>query len=276
VSRDFAGVARKRGAANPHIGGHDGDVHHAVAHRHGIWTHEHHHHGPHRHARLPFRSIETQHDHDHDHNHHGARGHTHGLVDPSIVRSRDGVRVVAASLAVLGITAGLQLVVFVLSGSVALLSDLIHNAGDALTAIPLGIAFVAANRRWERWSGYAVVATIFASACVAGYEAVSRLIHPEQLDYLLALGCAGAIGFVGNEVAARIRLRGGQRLGSAALLADGHHARVDGFVSLGVIVSAVGVAAGIDTADPLVSLAITALILRITWQAWRTIRSDHD
>ncbi len=181
----------------------------------------------------------------------------------------------AASLAVLGLTAVLQVVVFVLSGSVALLSDLIHNAGDALTAIPLGIAFIAANRRWERWSGYAVVATIFASACVAAYEAVNRLIHPESLDYLVALAGAGGIGFLGNEIAARIRLRGGRKLDSPALIADGHHARVDGFVSLGVIVSAVGVAAGIKIADPLVSLAITALILRITWQAWNTIRSDR-
>ena len=183
---------------------------------------------------------------------------------------------VAASLAVLGITAVLQLVVFALSGSVALLSDLIHNAGDALTAIPLGLAFVAANRRWERWSGYALVATIFASACVAAYEAVNRLIHPEQLDYLVPLAAAGVIGFVGNEVAARLRLRGGRRLDSPALTAGGHHARADGFVSLGVIVSAVGVAAGIEIADPLVSLAITALILRITWQAWQTIRSAEN
>jgi cation diffusion facilitator family transporter len=175
----------------------------------------------------------------------------------------------------LGVTAALQMVVFVLSGSVALLSDLIHNGGDALTAIPLGIAFVAANRRWERWSGYAVVATIFASACVAAYEAVNRLMHPEQLDYLVALAFAGVIGFIGNEIAARIRLHGGWTLDSPALVADGHHARVDGFVSLGVVVSAAGVAAGIAIADPLVSLAITALILRITWQAWHTIRSGR-
>jgi Co/Zn/Cd efflux system component len=253
---------------------HHGQVHHTAAHRHGIWTHEHHQHGPHRHPRLPFRSVETH--HDRDVHHRSEHGHTHGLVDPSIVRSRDGVQVVAASLAVLGITAVLQMAVFALSGSVALLSDLIHNAGDALTAIPLGIAFVAANRRWERWSGYAVVATIFASACVAAYEAVDRLVHPEQLDYLVALAAAGVIGFVGNEVAARIRLRGGRRLDSRALTADGHHARVDGCVSLGVIVSAVAVAAGVEMADPLVSLAITALILRITWQAWQTIRSAED
>ncbi len=116
---------------------------------------------------------------------------------------------------------------------------------------------------------------IFASACVAAFEAVNRLIHPEQLDYLVALACAGAIGFLGNEIAARIRLRGARKLDSATLVADGHHARVDGFVSLGVIASALGVAAGIEIADPLVSLAITALILRITWQAWNTIRSDR-
>jgi len=249
-------------------------VHHTVAHRHGIWTHEHHQRGPHRHPRLPFRSVETH--HDHDHHNHREHGHTHGIVDPSIVRSREGVRVVAASLAVLGTTAVLQLVVFALSGSVALLSDLIHNAGDALTAIPLGLAFVAANRRWERWSGNAVVATIFASACVAAYEAINRIVHPEPLDHLLVLAVAGVIGFAGNEVAAWLRLRGGRRLDSPALTADGHHARVDGLVSLGVIVSAVGVAAGIEIADPLVSLAITALILRITWQAWLTIRSAED
>ncbi len=175
----------------------------------------------------------------------------------------------------MGLTAALQLVVFVLSGSVALLSDLIHNAGDALTAIPLGIAFLAANRRWEHRSGYVVVTVIFASACVAAFEAVNRLIHLENLDHLVLLALAGVIGFVGNEIAARIRLRGGRRLDSAALIADGHHARVDGFVSLGVIVSALGVAAGFEIADPLVSLAITGLILRITWEAWNTIRAEH-
>ena len=237
-----------------------------------MWTHEHHQHGPHRHARLPFRSVER--DHDHHDDGHAPHGHTHGLVDPTIVRSADGVRVVAQSLAVLGLTAALQLLVFVLSGSVALLSDLIHNTGDALTALPLGIAFLAANRRWEHRSGYAVVTVIFASACVAAFEAVNRLIHPEKLDYLVALACAGVIGYIGNECAARIRLRGGRRLDSAALVADGHHARVDGFVSLGVIVSALGVAAGFEIADPLVSLAITGLILRITWQAWNTIRAE--
>jgi cation diffusion facilitator family transporter len=248
-------------------------VNRTATHRHGLWTHAHHHHGPHRHARLPFRSHEpTEHRH-HDH-HADEHGHTHGVVDRSIVRSAEGVRAVSYSLAILGVTALLQSIVFVTSGSVALLADLIHNAGDALTAIPLGIAFVLRSERGERWAGYAVVAAIFISASVAAYEAIDRLINPRQLEYLGALAIAGAIGFVGNELAARVRLRAGERLHSPALVADGHHARVDGFVSLGVIASALLVAIGFDRADPIVGLAITALILHITWQAWRTIR-DH-
>ena len=241
-----------------------------LTHRHGVWSHEHHHHGSHRHLGLPFRSSEPG-----DHDLHGEHGHTHGLVDPEITRSREGVRVVAGSLAILAVTAILQAVVFAFSGSVALLADLVHNAGDALTAIPLGIAFVAVSRVGERRAGYAVVGVIFASACVAGVEAVDRLLHPQPLLHLGALAAAGLVGFVGNELAARVRLRGGDRLGSAALIADGHHARVDGVVSLGVVVSAGLVAAGVDVADPLVGLAITGLILRVTIQAWRTIRADR-
>jgi cation diffusion facilitator family transporter len=238
-----------------------------VEHRHGLWIHGHRYDGPHRHARLPFASTETRHGH-----HHGEHGHTHGLVDPEIVRSRDGVKVVAWSLLVLATTALLQAVVFVVSGSVALLADLIHNVGDALTAIPLGIAFFAVNRRAERWAGYAVVAAIFVSACVAAGEAVDRLVDPQPLHHLAALALAGMVGFVGNEIAAQLRLRAGKRLHSPALIADGHHARIDGFVSLGVIASAGAVALGLDIADPLIGLAISALILRITLQAWRTIR----
>lgn len=179
------------------------------------------------------------------------------------------------SLVVLAVTAALQAGAFVVSGSVALLADLIHNVGDALTAIPLGIAFLLRSQRGERWAGYAVVFTIFASACVAAVEAVDRLIHPQELNYLGALALAGAIGFVGNEITAQIRLRAGGRLASPALIADGHHARVDGFVSLGVIGSAAMLALGIEIADPLIGLAITALILRITWQAWETIRGGR-
>jgi len=242
----------------------------SVAHRHGLWTHEHHNHGLHRHALLPIRSTTEGEEHHHDH------GHTHGRVDRSIVRSRAGVRAVAISLAVLGLTAALQAVVFAMSGSVALLADLIHNGGDALTAIPLAIAFLARSERGERWAGYAVVLTIFASASVAGYEAVERLLHPRHLDYLAALAAAGAIGFVGNEIAARVRLRAGRRLDSPALIADGQHARIDGLVSLGVIGSATVAALGVNIADPLIGLAMTALILRITWQAWRTVHADQS
>ena len=175
--------------------------------------------------------------------------------------------------AILSATAGLQAIVFALSRSVALLADLIHNGGDALTAIPLGIAFWLRSERGERWAGYAVVLTIFTSATVAGAEAVNRLIHPRDLTHLPVLALAGVIGFIGNELAARVRLRAGARLDSPALVADGHHARVDGFVSLGVVIAAGAVAIGIPRADPIVGLAITALILRITWQAWRTIRT---
>ena len=177
---------------------------------------------------------------------------------------------------ILGVTAALQAVVFVMSGSVALLADLIHNGGDALTAIPLAIAFLARSERGERWSGYAVVLAIFVSATVAAVESVLRLIHPQHLDYLGALAVAGAIGFVGNELAARVRLRAGARLDSPALIADGNHARVDGFVSLGVIASAAVVGLGVKVADPLIGLAITALILRITWQAWVTVHASVD
>jgi cation diffusion facilitator family transporter len=245
--------------------------------------HEHHHHGPHRHARLPFKSAEgADHGHDdhgghehggHEHGGHEGHGHTHGRIDPSIVRSRAGVRAVAWSLAILGVTAALQAVVFMLSGSVALLADLVHNGGDALTAIPLAIAFLARSERGERWAGYVIVLTIFASAVVAAIESIERLVNPRDLEYLLPVALAGLIGFAGNELAARVRLRAGARLDSPALIADGHHARVDGFVSLGVIASAAAVWAGWSAADPLVGLAITALILRITWQAWHTIRA---
>jgi cation diffusion facilitator family transporter len=159
-----------------------------------------------------------------------------------------------------------------LSGSVALLADLIHNGGDALTAIPLAIAFLARSERAERGAGYAVVLTILASAAVAAVESIDRLMNPRHLDYLLPVALAGLIGFAGNELAARVRLGAGRRLDSPALVADGHHARVDGLVSLGVVASAAAVGVGATVADPLVGLAITALILRITAQAWRTIR----
>ena len=232
-------------------------------HRHGDVEHSHPHRGPHEHHR--------SHEHAHGHGH----GHSHGLVADSIKRSREGVRAVVLSLAVLGATAAVQTLIFVVSGSVALLADLIHNFGDALTALPLGIAFLLRSARAERVAGLAVVAAIFFSACVAGIEAIDRLLNPQTPDHLVALALAGLAGFAGNWVAAQIRSRAGRRLDSAALIADGDHARADAYVSLGVIASAAVVALGAPVADPLIGLAITAVILRITWQSWRTVRGHH-
>lgn len=249
-----------------------------VEHRHGRRVHRHAYPGVHRHLLAPQASAELRdapssyaHSHDHAHDH----GHSHGLVDPSIVRSRAGIRAVALSLGVLGLTAAAQLAIFLLSNSVALLADLIHNFGDALTAVPLAIAFFLRSGRAERWAGLGVVLAIFVSACVALYETIMRFIHPEALAHLWVLAAAGALGFVGNEIAAQIRLRAGRRLTSPALVADGSHARVDGFVSLGVIVSAGLVAAGLPRADPIVGLAITLVILKITWDSWRTVRHSR-
>jgi cation diffusion facilitator family transporter len=193
-------------------------------------------------------------------------------VHDSIKRSREGVRAVLMALSVLGLGAAAQALIFVLSGSVALLADLIHNFGDALTAIPLGIAFLLRSERAERGAGLFVVAAIFISACVAGVEAVDRLIHPSAPTHLVALAAAGAVGWLANLAAARVRTRAGQRLDSPALIADGDHARADSYVSLAVIASAAVVALGAPVADPLIGLAITAVILRITWQSWRTVR----
>ena len=208
---------------------------------------------------------ETDH-HDHDHD------HSHGLVDPSIVRSRAGVRAVSLSLAVLLVTSVVQLAVFMLSGSVALLTDVIHNGGDALTAIPLGIAFFLRSRRGERWAGYVVVAVILASALLALYEVIDRFLHPQTPTHLWALFLAGIVGVIGNEVAAVIRWRAGKRLDSPALIADGIHARADGYVSAGIIASAAFIALGLPIADPIIGLVITGLILHSTWESWTTIR----
>ncbi len=209
----------------------------------------------------------------HGHAHtHGGHGHTHGLVDASIKRSRGGLIAVGWSLLVLGLTALAQTAVFVASGSVALLADLIHNFGDAATALPLAIAFTLRSARAERWAGLAVVFAIFVSACVAGYESILRLIDPREPDHLAALAAAGALGFAGNWLAAGIRTRAGRRLDSAALVADGAHARADAYVSLAVVASAAVVALGFGIADPLIGLGITVVILRITRQSWQTVR----
>lgn len=217
------------------------------------------------------------HDHDHGHSHgHGhvhGHGHSHGLVGPSIRRSREGLRAVGLALLVLALTAALQTVVFALAGSVALLADLIHNFGDAATAIPLGIAFALRSVRAERIAGLLVVLAILASALVAGYEAVMRLVEPQDVTHLWAVAAAGLVGFGGNMLAAVIRTRGGRRTGSAALEADGAHARADAYVSLAVVASAALVAVGLRWADPVIGLLITAVILRITWESWRTVRA---
>jgi cation diffusion facilitator family transporter len=206
---------------------------------------------------------------------HQPHGHSHGLVDASIKRSRAGLRVVAASLLVLGLTAAVQAAIYVATDSVALLADLIHNAGDALTAIPLGVAFLLRSPRAERGAGLLVVVAIFASAVTAGVLAVERIVNPLPPGHLPALGLAGAVGFAGNAVAARVRLNGGRRLDSPALVADGQHARSDAIVSLGVILSAVAVAAGAPIADPVIGLAITVMILQITWESWKTVRGQR-
>jgi len=256
-------------------------------HRHGGRVHSHPHTGPHRHLGLAVRRSERvaerhAHTHDHPHEHgdhghsHGEHGHSHGLIHESIKRSRAGIHAVSLSLAVLGLAAAAQTAVFLASGSIALLADLIHNFGDALTAIPLGIAFALRSQLAERRAGLAVVAAIFISACVAGIEAVQRLLHPAAPTHLATLALAGAIGYAGNFLAARIRLSAGRRLDSTALIADGHHARADAYVSLAVIASAIVVALGAPIADPIIGLGITLVILRITWQSWGTIRGHHS
>jgi cation diffusion facilitator family transporter len=210
------------------------------------------------------------HGHDHAHDAHD-HGHSHGLVDRSILRSREGLKAVAISLAVLGAAAVAQLLIFVATGSVALLADLIHNFGDAQTAVPLAIAFSLRSFRAEKVAGLFVVLAIFVSACVALYETIMRFIHPHELTHLWVLAGAGVIGFIGNEIAAQVRLRAGERLSSPALVADGNHARIDGFVSLGVVASAIVVALGFQRGDPLIGLLITLVILKITWDSWRTV-----
>jgi cation diffusion facilitator family transporter len=201
-------------------------------------------------------------------------GHSHGLVARSIVSSRAGVRAVSWSLLVLLITTLLQVGVFLLTGSVALLADLIHNFGDALTAVPLGIAFMMRSFKAEKRAGYFVVATIFVSACVSLWQSIERLINPQHLSHLWPLAAAGVVGFIGNEIAGQIRTRAGRRLDSPAMIADGAHARTDGFVSLSVVASAVLVALGLNVGDPVLGLHMTLVILRNPWQSFRTVQRD--
>ncbi|HVA10699.1 MAG TPA: cation diffusion facilitator family transporter [Candidatus Dormibacteraeota bacterium] len=215
------------------------------------------------------------HDHGHDDHNHNGHSHTHGLVDPSIVRSKAGVKAVSISFGVLLITALVQLWIFTTSHSVALLADTIHNAGDALTAIPLGLAFFFRSKRGEQLSGYLIVLLIFSSAIITLYQVINRFIHPHTPSHLLAILVAGIIGVLGNEFAAVIRWRAGKQLDSPALIADGNHARTDGIVSAGVILSTILIGIGLPIADPLIGLAIVALILRSSWQSWQTIKRFH-
>ena len=214
-------------------------------------------------------------DHEHGHSTKHGHGHSHGMVDPSIVRSKEGVKAVSLAFLVLFLTALIQLAVFSVGNSVALLSDLIHNTGDALTAIPLGLAFFYKSRKGEKLAGYFVVLLILISACVALYVVIERFINPQTPTHLLAIFIAGVIGVAGNELAAVIRTRAGKKLDSPALIADGKHAHVDGLVSMGVVIGVIFVALGFPLADPFVGLFITLLILRVTWQSWLTIRESQ-
>jgi cation diffusion facilitator family transporter len=236
------------------------------------------------------------HAHGHEHGHasrpgvidrlrHVLRPHSHDAsdkVDAAMEASAEGIRTLWISLAVLGGAALLQAAVVAVSGSVALLGDTLHNAADALTAVPLGIAFVVGRRpptrrytygygRAEDLAGIVIVVFIAASSAVAAYEAVTRLAHPRTVTNLIAVAIAALIGFTGNELVARYRIRTGRKIGSAALLADGLHARTDGFTSLAVLLGVGGVAIGWDWADPVVGLLITVAILAVLRQAAREI-----
>ena len=221
----------------------------------------------------------------HGHSHggdEGGHGHTHGVIDPTIATTTRGIWAIKWSFILLAITAAAQLVIVFISGSVALLADTIHNVGDAVTAIPLWIAFMLARRkpsrkftyglgRVEDIAGLIIVAIILFSALVAGYQSINRLINPQPITYLGWVMAAGLIGFIGNEVVAVFRIRVGHEISSAALIADGYHARTDGFTSLAVLFGAIGVWAGFPLADPIVGLLITLAIFGIVWQSARAV-----
>src|SRR6266581_441568 len=224
----------------------------------------------------------ADHDHGHSHDHKHGHGHRHGVIDPSIASSARGLWAVKWSFIGLMATALFQVVVVAASGSVALLADTIHNFADAATAIPLGIAFLFARKhpsrrftfgygRVEDLAGLAVLLIIFSSAVVAGYESINRFFHPQDIHYLWAVALASVIGFLGNEGVAIFRVRVGREISSAALVADGYHARVDGWTSLAVLAGAVGIWFGYPIADPLVGLAITIAILGIVAQSGKEI-----
>lgn len=220
----------------------------------------------------------------HGHAHGGAEGHghTHGVIDPSLSSSERGIWAIKWSFVILAVTAAIQIVVVITSGSVALLADTIHNVGDATTAIPLWIAFRLVKRkptttfnyglgRVEDLAGMFVVLIILISALVAGYEAINRLLHPQPITQLIAVAVAGVVGFVGNEAVAVFRIKVGRDMNSAALIADGYHARTDGLTSLAVVLGALGVYLGFPLADPIIGLVITIAIFGIVWQSARAV-----
>jgi cation diffusion facilitator family transporter len=225
---------------------------------------------PHRRHSLSTESRSTTH------------AHVHGAVDPEILTSERGIWAIKWSFVGLFATALLQAAIVFLTGSVALLADTIHNFGDASTSIPLWVAFALARRkaskrftygygRVEDLAGVVIVLTILFSAAVAGYQSVTRLMDPQPIRQIPAVAAAAIIGFIGNEWVARFRIKVGKEINSAALVADGHHARVDGLTSLGVLFSAAGTWLGYPLADPLAGLAITLAILRIVWQTGKNV-----
>lgn len=229
-----------------------------------------------------LRGVDGRESHGGRHHHAHGHGHSHGLVDPGLASTDRGVWAVKWSFAGLLATAAMQAVVVALTGSVALLADTVHNVADAATAVPLGVAFWFARRRptpafpygygrVEDLAGLAVVLTILSSALVAGWLAVGRLVRPQPLEHLAAVVVASVIGFAGNEAVALFRMKVGREIGSAALVADGYHARIDGVTSLAVLFAAGGVWLGYPLADPLVGLGITVVILGIVWQAGRAV-----
>ena len=212
----------------------------------------------------------------------GRHGHSHGAADAAIFASARGIWATKVSLVVLLATALIQAGVFFFTGSVALLADTIHNIGDAATSVPLWIAFILAKRiptrrftygygRAEDLAGLLIVFTILASGIIAGYESTVRLSNPPDVNYIWAVMAASLFGFLGNEWVALFRTKIGKEIGSAALVADGHHARVDGLTSLAVFLGAVGVWLGYPLADPIVGLAITLAVFRIAWQSGKAV-----
>ncbi len=227
------------------------------------------------------RSADPKHPHEHGYQ-HAAHSHTHGAIDPALFATQRGLWATKWSFLALLTTALVQAAIVWLSGSVALLADTIHNLGDAATAIPLWIAFALARLRPTRrftygygrvedLAGVAIVFIIVFSAIVAGYESIERLLHPRAVGYLGAVVAASLIGFLGNEAVAAFRIKVGREIGSAALIADGYHARVDGLTSLAVLLGAVAIWLGYPLADPIVGLLITAAILRIVWESGKLV-----